>query len=917
MGKADEEPAAAKEDADGEVAKLPKKGSKQKRAKSASEERASKKKKSKCEKSGSDEAGSKKKKKRAKSLSVDRGRRKEKKASKEAPAQTDDKDEMPGPGIDNQGLADVPSNAEQVAGEKTDKPPRGRKPKKGTEDATAETGQQECPLEGAQDASSGLARDEAVRPGETEAEEKPQRKGRRGKKTEAQEGEGNEGEPTRKGKRQEEKEVVDVLNWGDDLEAATDEAVELWKTDMEKRRDSGSSDDRTAFSMRERGASLRSLTPECFLGGCRPEQGGHLLYDDEGKINLHFLLATTRTATNPGVPLASRPAGSHKCHLRWMVIQALNLRLIGKMELKRGKVAVKRMDQARKNGNYSLTLESNLVTEGRGDELERLDPASAGLAGLSFPERRPSEAVEESNANAASRTTKQSLRTQAVQRQAKIAATATHNLDLERMKALTGPSFSFDWEAKGDDEDDGLEVDLPESEKREVGRRNIMTDQLRRSVSFKHANSILSNHISKSVRSSSSLGTPANSQEPIDPLASSSILAKKLSRQTPAEKVDHQPPEKKQKPTEQTPVEKPEPQQTEAAPVVLPSSTLPQCPTEPSSASTSGATSALWQEPAIGEAAQDEQDGEHSGCDTQASAEILHRSVSEVELRGEDHSSGAEIQSGAEVPAEDPNLCPTQPLPEDFLVPPVPEEKKDADFQISPTLPFMPPPPVLAPLQPAEEAEAKVQGEHLEISPTMPFIAKKAEVDISPTMPFAPELQAEVPAQVLAAPPTKPMQGGEEDLEGQAAGDAELATRQQGDAESGDEAADIDGASLSEQSADEGVGEAENEVETRRRRQEREWFRHKRRMELKELVKCRRAAHEKRRKLAQSKSQGVGSMTEEERSRYKALVSDALQPQPQAMSAALDASQPAQQRKPGFRAVLGKASSRKALEGGA
>lgn len=101
---------------------------------------------------------------------------------------------------------------------------------------------------------------------------------------------------------------------------------------------------------------------------------------------------------------------------------------------------------------------------------------------LEFPARRRARSGGQDSASGAageldSGRLKERLRTHVSSWQTRISVAASHGLDLDKLReVLTAPSLSFDWEAKGmEEEEEGsmwgsLEVDVPEAEKRASSR---------------------------------------------------------------------------------------------------------------------------------------------------------------------------------------------------------------------------------------------------------------------------------------------------------------------------------------------------------------------------------------------------------------------------------------------------------------
>lgn len=322
---------------------------------------------------------------------------------------------------------------------------------------------------------------------------------------------------------------------GTDEEALGEQAT-AWQQDLEARRDAGNEDLRTAFSLKECGpATIRKLGPESFLGGRRLDQGGMLLFDHEGKVNLHFLLGTFAAVRRirekereeaDDDDRAEAPGGVSPlsfAQLRWLLKEARRHRLVDRREVKTGKVVARRMDGAKRSGDYSLCHEANLV-DGSGDEGTRErglhtgpDPVALDFA---FPELQARKAVDVA-------LEKSRLRRQVTQRQAAITAEASTEVSLEEVQAhILAPSLSFDWEDKDKDDEEawgGLEVDMPEDMKKEQEfRRDFLKTQLKRSVSFQQAKSLTSagrrmvqDSMSQQVKSKLKPKEPAVSQDSV------------------------------------------------------------------------------------------------------------------------------------------------------------------------------------------------------------------------------------------------------------------------------------------------------------------------------------------------------------------------------------------------------------------
>jgi len=292
-----------------------------------------------------------------------------------------------------------------------------------------------------------------------------------------------------------------AVDSGDDYEPDESD-LNAWSQSLDGRRDKGSDDVRTAFSIKV--ADIRRLGPECFLGGSGPVDGGKLLYDAAGKVNLHFLLATYHVAghrkQDEDEDDNENLSDTDRAYLKWLVRQAMELRLVNKRELRNGKITAKRMESMRKTGRTSLTLKENLVDNSDSEE-ELGQSFAVEKLSFSFPERRNPTETRRTDAAA----DKSRLRRQVSIRQTEIAVSTSHNVDIRAVQEkLLAPSLSFDWEDKIGDEDDFLEVEVPDEERGKDNKREMFNQQLRRSVSFMQAKQLAP--ISRST--SSVEGTP-------------------------------------------------------------------------------------------------------------------------------------------------------------------------------------------------------------------------------------------------------------------------------------------------------------------------------------------------------------------------------------------------------------------------
>eukprot|EP00929_Paragymnodinium_shiwhaense_P026938 TRINITY_DN1591_c1_g1_i3.p1 TRINITY_DN1591_c1_g1~~TRINITY_DN1591_c1_g1_i3.p1 ORF type:complete len:1033 (-),score=365.48 TRINITY_DN1591_c1_g1_i3:341-3439(-) len=277
-----------------------------------------------------------------------------------------------------------------------------------------------------------------------------------------------------------------------------DDEVAMWEKCLEDRRKAGSEDLRTAFNLKEcPAAAIRKLPAASFLGGKRLEDGGMLLHDDEGKLNVHFLLGTfaalkkRRAKKKDGWVADAELDAKHSLHIRWLIRKARDLRLVDLREVRLGKVAVKRMEAARKSGQWSLCLEANLVDNDAAadDGADVVVPQTLSFKDISFPELVRTASAEELKRKEEEE--KEKLRQRFRSRQSEIKAASSHKVDIGAVKEkLLAPTFSFDWAnraADSEEEEDALEVEVPEELASQESRRALLTQHLKRSVSFHQA----------------------------------------------------------------------------------------------------------------------------------------------------------------------------------------------------------------------------------------------------------------------------------------------------------------------------------------------------------------------------------------------------------------------------------------------
>jgi len=147
------------------------------------------------------------------------------------------------------------------------------------------------------------------------------------------------------------------------------------------------------------------------------------------------------------------------------------------------------MEFAKKRDNFSLTEEANLV-DGSEDVQEQKNKEEVNLLPMAldfeFPElRRAGKDTEQVEAD------KVSMREKVSKRQAAISSISSHKADLASMsERITAPTMSFDWEDNrdgGEEEWDALEVEVPQEVKSAGGKRGLLMQTLRRSVSFQQA----------------------------------------------------------------------------------------------------------------------------------------------------------------------------------------------------------------------------------------------------------------------------------------------------------------------------------------------------------------------------------------------------------------------------------------------
>mmetsp|Transcript_73289 Transcript_73289/g.116001 ORF Transcript_73289/g.116001 Transcript_73289/m.116001 type:complete len:977 (-) Transcript_73289:82-3012(-) len=296
------------------------------------------------------------------------------------------------------------------------------------------------------------------------------------------------------------------------------ENIEAWEADLAVRVDKKSPDNlATAFSIRMRSIQqIRQLDANSYLGG--KKQGGKLLFDDEKKVNVHFLLGIQkeldkmRQRKKRGEQVTEIMEKSEQQYVRWLMVKALKLRVVNKSEMRAGAVGKKRIEKIQKSNRWSLALSYNLADNSEDEDVENeISPE------LVFKAReRAMEAKEDS------KDIRKNLRAQIESRVAKVSVSASHNVDLEEVQELLmAPSLSFDWSEKqleDDEADDGmgmLEVELPDEVKK-MSKRELFHSQLHRARSFNQAKGLTNGNRTKSNSSLGSApadGTATSTQE--------------------------------------------------------------------------------------------------------------------------------------------------------------------------------------------------------------------------------------------------------------------------------------------------------------------------------------------------------------------------------------------------------------------
>jgi len=581
---------------------------------------------------------------------------------------------------------------------------------------------------------------------------------------------------------------------------------EAWMLDLDNRRDQAYQASKThdhhetAFSLKMCDAfSLRRLRPEHFLGGQPKEAGGRLLADTNGKINLHFLLSTYMTVCaerqrkKNGDESSDQVRAEDYLRLRWLITRAHKLKLVNRGEINKGRVGGKRLDYAKRSGNWSLSFLQNRAADGSGDELtpdknsNDPSPGDADKLELAFLSRASAAPDKRDQQEAVSK-----MRSHIQANQANINATSSHNLDLKAVqKEITAPDFSFDWEAKDgeDDDDGGLEVDMPEESKK-VSMRDIFRSQMQRSRSFNQAK-----QLGKDDRTTSSTSLPEFGRSTSDGL----VLEKRRSKRSLTKELDDVamdgPPHQTSAPSKLQRHSVSSEMLSDGTAALLEADILvqhsaterPEQEGEPTAEHDAEARGVLAEEfPAAGcagiepsETASGEREvSVHTAAGVVSSAEEplgVSGGQMSVSADGSElpvdaaNATGALVKSAEEV-SMDISSTPDEPVSQGWMDisptmmwgPGEPDRaakvhhdgagKPEPSVEISPTLPFFPPDPVeISPTLPfvPHETPAAPAKEPAEISPTLPFVphetpaAREADMahakfDISPTVPFLP-----------------------------------------------------------------------------------------------------------------------------------------------------------------------------------
>eukprot|EP00930_Biecheleria_cincta_P100288 TRINITY_DN9191_c0_g1_i1.p1 TRINITY_DN9191_c0_g1~~TRINITY_DN9191_c0_g1_i1.p1 ORF type:complete len:980 (+),score=198.96 TRINITY_DN9191_c0_g1_i1:213-2942(+) len=692
-----------------------------------------------------------------------------------------------------------------------------------------------------------------------------------------------------KGRRGGGNKPADADDSGDERQPEEEE-LKRWQSELEMKRDSGSEDLRTAFSLKPCSAQdIRRLGPEAFLGGKGLEAGGKPLYDLNGKVSLQWLLATYRGMEivkekhRQGNETSDLIDGAERDLLRFLVKKARELQLVSRREIKRGSVAPQRLENARRSGNYALTVDSNLAEASdeetqlkRNSAMEQAkQTASANGMSTQFDvhlfdrlqeARRENAADQDENAGLL----RQKIRSQVTGKMGNINVASSHGLDLAKMRdQLTAPTFSFDWDdgAANDEEEDAgdsagiLEVDVPDKNMGAESRRHHWREQMRRSVSFSQARNLAKadrTFSNASINSSASRDSFADA-EPATAGASSGRRQKSGIAEAKSKAPKEDPSSVKRSLTFD---------EDDSQPAMDKSATENEIVSEISKMDDVTAPIDVILRPDVDET--DDKAAAQPKESTMAPAPAWSEPEKQAEKECSEYAS--DTAATQTMPGDEGIPC------GDSLMEEVAERMKDVESaqtlegldEISPTLPF--------------KAEVRAEDDNFEISPTLPFraVVDQASVDqrsssqfeISPTLPFDAKLgpstieshathteeidQIAVVEKTLQReePPAARARGSKRD--------ASVLSEPSG---SGDEGLDENAMGNTQDAAE----------DAERERRELEWLRHKRRSLRQEIGKQKDQESQARktaRKAQRAAALGAATMTGEDRHRYAAVVAD-------------------------------------------
>lgn len=672
--------------------------------------------------------------------------------------------------------------------------------------------------------------------------------------------------------------------------------VEAWEADLKSRCEKEHSEViATAFSIKPCPVSaIRQLPASSFLGRRRLEEGGHLLMDTSGCVNLHFMLGTyknlqkLRERSRRGDKTATPADKADIKYLRWLIIKALKLRVINKRELQSGKVNQGRTKTAEKNLRWSLSRKVNLAEHSDNEGADEVSPELV----FKGKEQTLTEAFK-----AVRKEGRTNFRTQIVKKQAEVNVSSSHNINMEEMQnRLTAPSLSFDWEEKGSEsEEDMLKVDMPEEESKN-SKRNLFKDQLQRSASFHMAKGLTHRprttaNLSRSfsaVKLGGSAPAPAETPRALPATVQSEAQASPDAKMTgpgeagassavPGSSVEktesklwevlHEPstsvedsakPEQPQAVAAEGSVTSAQLSTADESKDIGPEEQLEKLFNAPRTVdpATSSQAPISTREPLDPPLSQDWHGITPTAMWTAKAADSRDSFDS---MGGAEDKSVAQSSEGKHA-----DISPTAAF--------VPSKAPDENFDISPTMPFVP------------KAMA-------DISPTMPFVPTKAtddQPDISPTAPFVPVAISQTQPFVASEPPAskKDIDSIAPQMEATLMPEAAaLSLAPQARKAPGNGALEKqisgrrlqrstsliseDSLSASESEDEEGLGAEELQENSKRRKREREWLKHNRRAARQEAKEA--TSSVKSRKL-NSQEVGVSLLSAEERSRWESVV---------------------------------------------